>query len=104
MTFKSANFGGLRQGLGYGIALAQKSTVRTVTLQVNGTGGHVEVRSTASATPDQGTILAQGTLGPNTVLKLSTPTKTQHLVLWFTSLPQTPEGRNRIELDEIGLS
>ena len=104
MTFKSANFGGLRQGLGYGVTLAQKSTVRTVTLQINGTGGRVEVRSTAASTPDQGTILAQGALGPNTVLKLSTPTKTQHLVLWFTSLPQTPEGKNRIELDEIGLS
>ena len=104
LTFKSADFGRLRQGIGYGITLAQKATVKTVTLQVNGAGGRVEVRATDSATPTQGTILAEGTLGPNTVLTLSTPTKTQHLVLWFTSLPQTADGRNRIELAEVGVS
>jgi hypothetical protein len=34
------------------------------------------------------------------VLRSSAPTSTRYLVLWFTRVPQTPEGR-RIVVDEV---
>jgi eukaryotic-like serine/threonine-protein kinase len=38
------------------------------------------------------------------VLTLSAPTETQTVVLWFTSLPQTADGANRLELAEVTVS
>lgn len=103
-TYSSPVFGGLKTGVGYAVTLAEPTTVSTVTLQVRGTGGRVEVRATDPGTPTQGEVLAEGALGPETVLTLSRPTETQHVVLWFTELPQTPDGSNRIELAEVTLS
>lgn len=103
-TYKSGDFAGLKKGVGYAINLSESATVSTVTLQVNGTGGRVEVRSTDPSTPTEGPVLAEGELSANTVLKLSAPTKTQHVVLWFTALAQTADGSNRIELAEVSVS
>ena len=49
-------------------------------------------------------MLASGPLAPETVLTLSAPTEGQHVVLWFTALPQTADGSNRVELAEVRLS
>ena len=103
-TYNKPTFGGLKPGVGYGVNLVAPALVTTVTLQVNGTGGRVEVRATDPSTPTQGPVLAEGVLSANTVLTLSTPTQTQHLVLWFTALPQTADGSNRIELAEVSVS
>ena len=102
-TYKSPTFG-MKPGVGYAITLAAPATVTTVTLQVNGAGGMVEVRSTAAGTPTEGEVLASGPLGPQTVLTLSAPTETQSIVLWFPALPQTADGSNRLELTEVSLS
>ncbi len=103
-TYNEADFGNLKSGIGYAVALAEPATVTTVTLQVLGTGGRVEVRVTDPTTPTQGEVLAEGTLGPETVLTLSAPTEAQNVVLWFTELPQTADGANRLELAEVTLS
>ena len=103
-TYKSPDFAGLKKGIGYGVNLAAPATVTTVTLQVNGTGGRVEIRSTDPSTPTQGDVLAAGELSANTVLTLSAPTQTQRIVLWFTALPQAADGGNRVELAEVTVS
>lgn len=102
-TYASPTYG-MKEGVGYALTLAAPATVTTVRLQVNGTGGEVEVRATDPATPTEGEVLAHGELSPDTVLTLDAPTETQTIVLWFTELPQTPDGRNRIELLEVQLS
>ena len=102
-TYKSPTYG-MKPGVGYAVTLAAPATVTTVTLNVNGTGGMVEVRSTDPSTPTQGDVLASGPMGPETVLTLSTPTQAQHIVLWFTALPQTADGSNRVELTEVTVS
>ncbi|MGV8966244.1 MAG: hypothetical protein ACOH2F_08180 [Cellulomonas sp.] len=102
-TYRSADFG-MKSGVGYAIALQAPATVTTVTLQVNGTGGQVEVRATDPTTPTTGTVLASGPLSATTVLTLSAPTETQSIVLWFATLPQTADGKNRVELAEVSLS
>lgn len=102
-TYASPTFG-MKDGVGYAITLTAPATVTTVRLQVNGAGGEVEVRATDPATPTTGEVLATGALSSDTVLTLDAPTEAQHIVLWFTALPQTPDGRNRIELLEVQLS
>lgn len=102
-TYASPTYG-MKDGVGYAVTLQESATVSSVRLLVNGTGGMVEVRATDPATPTQGPVLASGALGPETVLTLSEPTTTQHVVLWFTALPQTPDGRNRVELLELEIS
>lgn len=102
-TYKSPTYG-MKPGIGYAVTLTEPALVTTVTLQVNGSGGMVEVRATDPTTPTAGDVLASGPLGPETVLTLSTPTEAQHIVLWFTALPQTADGSNRVELAEVRLS
>jgi hypothetical protein len=103
-TYNAPDFAGLKSGVGYAVTLAEPATVTTVTLQVLGTGGRVEVRATDPTTPTEGAVLAEGTLGPDTVLTLTEPTEAQHIVLWFTELPQADDGANRLELAEVTLS
>jgi len=102
-TYASPTFG-MKPGVGYAVTLAQPATVTSVRLQVNGLGGMVEIRATDPATPTEGPVLATGSLQPDTVFTLSEPTTTQHIVLWFTVLPQTPDGKNRVELLEVSVS
>ncbi|NTW40767.1 MAG: hypothetical protein HGA44_12940 [Cellulomonadaceae bacterium] len=102
-TYASPTFG-MKAGIGYAVTLQAPATVTTVTLTVNGTGGMVEVRATDPATPTAGDVLASGALSSQTVLTLSAPTQTQTIVLWFTALPQTADGANRLELAEVAVS
>ena len=103
-TYNQPNFGGMKPAVGFVLNLASPATVTSVTLHVNGTGGNVELRATDAASPTAGTALASGPLSADTVLTLSTPTKTSSIVLWFTALAQTADGSNRIEITEITVS
>jgi hypothetical protein len=103
-TYKTANFGGLKPAVGLQLMFTRTSTVNTVTLHVNGTGGSVEVRTGDATTATTGTVLASGPMSQDTVLHLSAPQTTQSLVIWFTQLPTTADGSLRVELTEIELS
>jgi hypothetical protein len=103
-TYNKPNFGGIKPAVGFVLSLASPTTVTSVTLHVNGTGGNVELRATDAASPTAGTVLASGPLSADTVLTLSTPTQASSIVLWFTALAQTADGSNRIEITEITVS
>lgn len=102
-TYNRDDFAGFKDGVGLELTLAEPATVRTVTLHVNGTGGHVEVRATDKANPTAGDVLASGALGPDTVLTLDPAPTTTTLVVWFTQLSANAEGKYRIELTELTL-
>ncbi|WP_337974074.1 protein kinase family protein [Cellulomonas sp. NTE-D12] len=102
-TYKSASFGGLKQGIGYVITLKQATSVSSVTLHTNGTGGTVEIRATDASNPGGGTVLASGPLSGNAAFTLKPPTATSTLSLWFTELPSMPDGSFRVELTEVQL-
>ena len=95
---------GMKPGIGYAITLTEPATVTTITLLTGGSGGNVEVRATDPSTPTEGPVLASGPMSATTVLTLSQPTQAQHIVLWFTVLPQNAAGENRVELFEVQLS
>ncbi|KQR17188.1 hypothetical protein ASF78_07760 [Cellulomonas sp. Leaf334] len=103
-TYKRDDFAGFKDAVGYAITLTQKTTVSTVTLRTNSTGGNVEVRATDASNPTGGPVLASGPFGPETVLTLDPATETQSLVLWITQLPPAPDGGFRVEVTEIALS
>ena len=103
-TYKQPDFGGLKDGIGLELTLAEEATVSGVTLHVNGTGGHAEVRATTGATPTEGDLLASATLSQDTDLTFTEPVQTSTLVVWFTELPTNAEGLFRIEVTEIEVS
>lgn len=102
-TYAQANMGG-KPGVGFALTLAKKTTVTGVTVHINGSGGNVEVRATDAANPTTGPVLASGPMGPDTVLTFSKPVETQNIMLWFTLMPQTADGSNRVELNEVTVS
>jgi hypothetical protein len=103
-TYKRDDFAGLKDGVGYAITLTTTTTVSTVTLHSNSTGGNVEIRATDAANPTGGEVLASGPFGPDAVFTLNPPADTQSLVLWITQLPTAPDGGFRLELTEVALS
>jgi hypothetical protein len=104
-TYNRADFAGFKDAVGLVITLQAPATVSTITIDGTGTGGNVEVRATDAANPTAGDVLAGGALAsPQTVLTLAQPTETQSIVLWFTSLSQTPDGANKIEISGLAVS
>ncbi|WP_421735652.1 protein kinase family protein [Cellulomonas sp.] len=103
-TYKRDDFAGFKDAVGYAITLTTKTTVSTVTLHSNSTGGNVEIRATDAANPTSGAVLASGPFGPDAVFTLDPATETQSIVLWITQLPTAPDGGFRLELTEIALS
>ncbi|GHS85692.1 hypothetical protein AGMMS50218_03820 [Actinomycetota bacterium] len=103
-TYNRPDFSALKSGVGLAVTLTESTTVTAVTLDVNGSGGNVEVRATDAANPIAGAVLASGTLNGQTVLTLAQPTQTQTLVVWFTSLSQTADGANKIDISSLSVS
>lgn len=104
-TYQSATYQGMgRDGIGYAVKLEQAVPVSTVYLSTNNTGGNVEIRATDPKTPAQGKVLASGPMSAEMTLDLSETVETEYIVLWFTELPQTSNGDNRVELREITLT
>lgn len=104
-TYQSATFAGMgKDGIGFAVKLEKKAPVSTVYLSTNNTGGKVEVRATDPKTPTKGKVLASGPMTDELALELSETVDTEYIVLWFTELPQTPDGKNRVELREITLT
>ncbi|WP_147919230.1 murein biosynthesis integral membrane protein MurJ [Ruania zhangjianzhongii] len=93
---------GMKPGLGFAVELEEPTTVTSVTVDVQGEGGTVQIRNTSPDDPSGGEVLAEGAMGPDTTYTLSTPTELEAIVLWFPELPEAAsDGRNRIELAEI---
>lgn len=103
MTYKQANFSGFKEALGYLVTLEQPTTVGSVTLNVSGEGGKVEIRDSDPSDPGGGTVLASGAFAPDTTLTFDRPVETDHLTIWITELPTANDGAFRLELNEIEL-
>ncbi|PFG36911.1 hypothetical protein ATL41_1654 [Flavimobilis soli] len=104
-TYKSNVYAGLnKRGVGYAVKLEQASLVSSIYLSTNNTGGKVEIRAVDPDTPDKGKALFSGALQEELEITLDAPVETEWIVLWFTQLPATADGQNRVELREISLT
>ena len=103
-TYRSATFAGMgKRGIGIAVSLEKPAPVSTVYIQSNSTGGRMQVRVTDPSKPDEGTVLYEGPVDKDMEIDVPTPVEAEHVVLWFTELPQT-SGQNRAEIREISVS
>lgn len=100
-TYRSAEFGGLKDGLGMVVTLSEEAPVSSVTLQVGGSGGSMELRSAPGQGLEGSEVVGTADPGSGTVtFELAEPVSTQNLVLWWTELPDA-DGSFRIELSDV---
>jgi len=100
-SYTTAALGNLKDGFGYALDLGRPSTVTAVALTTAGTGGTVEVRTAPGAALDGSEVVATAELtAGGTDVVLPQPVSTQHLVLWFTSLPDVGDGF-RVEMSSV---
>jgi hypothetical protein len=102
-TYTSADFGGLKQGVGLTFRLKKPAAVSSATIDFNGTGGQVELR-TASG-PDLGSSVRVGkaTMRNGQVTVEADGAKAaKYVILWFTELPSV-EGQYKVEVSEVRL-
>jgi hypothetical protein len=100
-TYRTADFGGLKQGLGLVLDLGQRERVSSVVLDVAGNGGRVELRGTDDPASAGGTTLASAQIeGSRVTLTPAQPAQARYLVVWFTQLPTT-DGEFKVDVSEI---
>ena len=100
-TYKSAEFGGLKDGLGMVVTLSAAAPVSSVTAQISGGGGVLEVRTAPGQGLEDSQVVGTATPGSGTVtVELDEPVTTQNVILWWTELPDV-SGSFRIELADV---
>ena len=100
-SYNSAEFGGLKDGVGLSLKLERPAVVSAVQLDVKRSGGTVEVR--VGDTPDisSSTVVATQDLGAEQLTITARGAQpAQYVMLWFTSLPRDG-GKFRIEVSEV---
>jgi hypothetical protein len=100
--YETPTFGGIKRGLGLVLDLRTARRVTTVTVTAPGDEGTVQLRASDTADFDGSRLLASARIAGSgdVVLRPSTPASTRYVVLWFTRVPRTDEGR-RIVVDEV---
>ncbi|MDL9947802.1 lipid II flippase MurJ [Gordonia sp. ABSL11-1] len=91
----SADFGGLKPGLGLMFNLGGPKAVKTVTISSPTPGFAVSIRTSATAQPTlaQTREIAAGTVNqPRTTITVPDPQQSPFVMVWLTSLPQAPNG------------
>ncbi len=104
--YGSAAFGGGKKGVGLDLGLGSQQTVHTVTIDAPGTGGTVEIHGLAAdGKSAAASVLGTATMsGGRTVVTLSQPLTTDHVVMWFTAVTRQPGGDYRLVISEVSLS
>ncbi|MBO0608252.1 hypothetical protein [Myceligenerans salitolerans] len=109
-TFASPDFGGFKSGSGIALTLQEAAEVSTIELSTNSEGGNVQIRATTADDPAGGQVVAEGPVSSNTTFTLDEPVVGDSFVVWFTSLPEStplpdlPDLKYRVELNEVTLS
>lgn len=99
-TYKSAQFGGLKKGVGLLLDLGRSQQVTSVSVRVGAGGGTFELR-TADGDQLGSRVLAQVSDAAGTItLTPSSPVTAERLVLWCTQAPQVAGGY-RVEVAEV---
>jgi hypothetical protein len=104
--YGTAAFGGGKKGVGLDLGLGSQQTVHTVTIDAPGTGGIVEIHGLAAdGKSPAASVLGTATMsGGRTVVTLSQPLTTDHVVVWFTAVTRQPGGDYHLVISEVSLS
>ena len=83
------------------VTLSAEAPVSSVTAQVSGSGGVLEVRTAPGQGLEDSQVVGTATPGSGTVtVELDEPVTTQNVILWWTELPDV-SGSFRIELADV---
>jgi hypothetical protein len=102
-TYRSAQFGGLKDGLGLGLQLRTETEVHQVVVHFDGSGAgaKLQLRTAGGLSFDGSTVIASTTVdGGTATLTVNSPVRTRDLVLWCTQLPETGNGF-RLQVSEV---
>jgi eukaryotic-like serine/threonine-protein kinase len=120
-----ANFGNLKSGMGVLIDLGAQKQVQSVKVQLSAAGSTLELRGSSAApttsgtyalaTTDGGAFKVDGAdftlmgevkqdAGTTVILPGQPDSPVRYLVLWITKLPQIPNGKYQIGVQEITVS
>ncbi|MFN8074371.1 MAG: hypothetical protein U0Q15_02985 [Kineosporiaceae bacterium] len=98
--YRSATFGGLKDGLGLALQLS-KGTVSGVVAKIDGEGGKVELRTAPGPDLQGSTVVATADVADGTAtLVPARPVTGAYLLLWFTELPRV-DGGYRAEVSDV---
>lgn len=89
-----------RSGIGLGITLEETSKVSEVVLEIDGEGGHIEIRNTSNSDPGGGDLLAEGPADGTTTFEFD-EVELDSFVIWTTELPLASDGNNRIAIGDV---
>ncbi len=103
-TYRTAQFGGLKKGVGLLLDLGKPTPVNRVAVIVGASGSALELRTATGNTLAGSTVVAQASNASGTVHL--TPTRavtTRYLVLWFTAAAPS-NGGYRVSVNEVSVS
>lgn len=102
-TYRTVEFGGLKDGLGIAVQLDRAAPVTEVRVSTGGegSGGTVQLRTATEPAFDGSTVVAEGTIEDGkVVLRPAEPVTTEFLVVWVTRLPEV-DGEGQMFVSEI---
>ena len=102
--YRSADFGGLKHGLGLYLRLSP-GRVTSVKVMMPGSGGTVELRTATGPGLDSSAVVATADAeGGVAVLTPAQPLTGDSFLLWFTTAPLQDSGEHRVVVSEIAVS
>jgi hypothetical protein len=102
-SYQSAEFGGLKKGIGLALKLKTTSAVQSATIAVIGTGGAVQLRTSDSSDLASSTIVGKASFQDGkATIRVSDAKQSKYVILWFTELPSVG-GKYRAEVSEVRL-
>lgn len=100
----SAQFGGLKDGLGLMFKLEPGTKVNQATIDTSTPGIRFEFRTATKANPNVAatSIVGAGTAGKKvSTITFDSPADSEYLLVWITALPQTDPGRYQATISKI---
>ena len=103
-TYHTAQFGGLKKGVGLLLDLGAPTPVHRVAVIVGGSGSALELRTATGNTLAGSAVVAQASNVSGTAhLTLAAPVTTRYLIVWFTAAPPS-SGGFRVSVNEVSVS
>jgi hypothetical protein len=102
-SYHSAEFGGLKKGVGLALKLKKSTAVQSAIIIVHGVGGSVQLRTGDSTDLASSTVVGKAQIkNGEAVVQATATSKAKYVILWFTKLPSVG-GKYKIEVSEVRL-
>ena len=102
-TYRSAQFGGLKKGIGLALKLKKPAIVTSATIEIRGVDGVVELRTADGPDLASSVVVGKGTINNGQVkVTADGAVRSKYVILWFTKLPSV-DGNFKAQVSEVRL-